>query len=242
MERAEWLKQMREMTERLYDHVSPEYWGRFGRYENEAHQEYLRKFIGRIPKGGSILSAACGAGRYDGTLLEAGCDVTGIDQSAGMLARAKEHFPQARYRKMGLQEMDFHEAFDGATCMDALEHVSPEDWPGIMKRFREALKPGGLLYFTVEVPDEEEVKASYARAKAMGLPVVFGELADEVEASYEQVKALSSQDVQGELADVTVYHFYPSLEQVRSWLERAGLVIEEQGTGNGYEHIVVRRK
>jgi len=95
MERAEWLKQMREMTERLYDHVSPEYWGRFGRYENEAHQEYLRKFIGRIPKGGSILSAACGAGRYDGTLLEAACDVTGIDQSAGMLTRAKERFPQA---------------------------------------------------------------------------------------------------------------------------------------------------
>ena len=168
MERLEWLKQMREMTERLYDHVSPENWDRFGLYENEAHQEYLRKFIGRIRKGGSILSAACGAGRYDGILLEAGCDVTGIDQSTGMLARAKERFPQARYRKMGLQEMDFHEAFDGAICMDALEHVSPEDWPQIMKRFREALKPGGLLYFTVEVPDEEEVKASYARAKAMG--------------------------------------------------------------------------
>jgi 2-polyprenyl-3-methyl-5-hydroxy-6-metoxy-1,4-benzoquinol methylase len=101
-----------------------------GLNENEAQQDYLRKFIGRIRKGGSILSAACGVGRYDGTLLEAGCDVTGIDQSAGMLARAKEHFPQARSRKMGLQEMDFHEAFDGAICIDALEHVSREDWPG----------------------------------------------------------------------------------------------------------------
>ena len=38
MERAEWLKQMREMTEALYDHISPEYWVKFGLYENEAQQ------------------------------------------------------------------------------------------------------------------------------------------------------------------------------------------------------------
>ena len=145
MERAEWLKQMREMTEALYDHISPDYWVKFGLYENEAQQEYLQKFIKRIGRDRAVLSAACGAGRYDGMLLDAGQRVTGIDQSAGMLRRAKEHFPQAQYQKMGLQEMDFHEAFDGAICMDALEHVCPEDWPGIMKRFREALKPGGLL-------------------------------------------------------------------------------------------------
>jgi hypothetical protein len=30
MERVEWLKQMREMGEALYDHFSPEYWIRFG--------------------------------------------------------------------------------------------------------------------------------------------------------------------------------------------------------------------
>ena len=242
MERADWLKQMRMMTEALYDHVSPEYWVKFGLYENEAHQEYLRKFISRIGRGGTVLSAACGAGRYDGMLLETGHSVTGIDQSAGMLAQARERFPEARYQKMGLQEMDFHQEFDGAICMDALEHVCPEDWPGIIKRFHGALKPGGVLYFTVEVPDEDEVKASYERAKALGLPVVFGELADEVEASYERVKALNSQDMQGELEDVEVYHYYPSLEQVRAWIEQAGLVLEEEGIGNGYEHFVVRRK
>jgi hypothetical protein len=76
----------------------------------------------------------------------------------------------------------------------------------------------------------------------MGLPVIFGELADEVEASYERVQALDSQEVQGELADVTVYHYYPSWEQVHEWIEQAGLVIEEKGIGNGYEHYIVRRK
>ena len=126
-------------------------------------------------------------------------------------------------------------------CMDALEHVCPEDWPGILQRFWEALKPGGVLYFTVELPDPEEVESSYERAKAMGLPVVFGELADEVQTSYDRLKALSSPVVPGDLADVATYHYYPSLEQVQTWLGEAGFEVEEQGTGNGYEHFVVRK-
>jgi len=241
MERAEWLQQMRTKAEALYDHLSPEYWVNWGLRPDETHREFIQKLLLRLPPKSALLSAACGAGRYDGLLLEAGHSVVGIDQSAGMLARAREHLPEARYEKMGLQEMDFREAFDGAICIDAMEHICPEDWPGIMRRLGEALKPGGVLYFTVEIPDTAEVDASYRRARAMGLPVVFGELADAVEASYERVRALRSPGVPGDVADVAVYHYYPSLEQVRAWIAQAGLAIEEEGTGNGYEHLLVRR-
>ena len=37
---------------------------------------------------------------------------------------------------------------------------------------------------------------------------------------------------------VAVYHYYPSSEQVRVWVEKVGLVIEEQGIGNRYEHFM----
>jgi SAM-dependent methyltransferase len=242
MERAEWLKRMRDRAEALYDHFSPEYWVRFGLYPNETHREYVQKFLERVAPCSTLLSAACGAGRYDGMLLEAGHSVLGIDQSAGMLARAREHFPEARYEKLGLQEMDFLEAFDGVICVDAMEHVPPEDWPGILRGFREALKPGGVLYFTLDLAEGDEVEAAYERAKAGGLPVVFGEVVDQVEGAYAQVKALETSVVPGELADVAVYHYYPSLEQVRAWIGQAGLVIEEQGTGNWYAHFVVRKK
>lgn len=79
---------------------------------------------------------------------------------------------------MGLQEMDLREAFDGVICIHAMEHVCPEDWPGIVRKFREALKPGGVLYFTVDVTGADELEGAYERAKAQGLPVVFGEVAD----------------------------------------------------------------
>jgi len=240
MERAEWLKQMRDKAEALYDHLSPEYWVTFGLYANETHREYLLKFLGRVPPRSTLLSAACGAGRYDGMLLEAGHSVVGIDQSAGMLARARERFPEARYEKLGLQEMDFRESFDGVICIDALEHVCPEDWPGILRRFREALKPGGVLYLTAVLAEQDALQEAYERALERGLPVVFGEIADKVEQAYERTLELPV--AVADEADEAAYHYCPSPEQVRAWLEQAGLVIEEEGTGDWYEHFIVRKR
>jgi cyclopropane fatty-acyl-phospholipid synthase-like methyltransferase len=246
MERTEWLKRMRKKAETLYDHFSPLYWVKYGLSVDETHREYLRKFLERVPPRSHLLSAGCGAGKYDGMLLEAGHAVVGIDQSEGMLARAKEHFPEVQYEKIGLQEMDFQEAFDGAICIDALEHICPEDWPEILQRFQEALKPGGVFYFTVDLGGDH-VEEAYEQAKASGLPVVFGEVADRVEEAYEQAMALDMPTVPDDLGDSAVYHYHPSLEQVRTWLSQAGLAIEEEGTGSGYEgwkgyhHLVVRK-
>ena len=66
MERADWLKQMRSRAEALYDQLAPQYWVTLGLYENEMHRAYLQKFLERVAPGGSVLSAGCGAGRYDG--------------------------------------------------------------------------------------------------------------------------------------------------------------------------------
>jgi hypothetical protein len=56
-----------------------------------------------------------------------------------------------------------------------------------------------------------------------------------------RAKAAGTPVQSGELADVPVYHYHPALEQVRVWLAEAGLAIEEQGTGNWYEHFVLRK-
>jgi len=87
VERAVWLKKMRLQTEAMYDQFSPQYWVRFGLGDNETHLAYLQNFFERVVPGGVVLSAGCGAGRYDGILLEAGHSVVGIDQSEGMLRR-----------------------------------------------------------------------------------------------------------------------------------------------------------
>ena len=176
--------------------------------------------LARVVPGGAVLSAGCGAGRYDGLLLDAGHPVVGIDQSAGMLRRAREHFPQVRYEKMGMQEMAFREEFDGVICTDAMVYVCPEDYAHILGKFQEALKPGGVLYFTMHANPTIELEEAYERAKAMGLPVVFGEVVDR----------------EG------MYRFYPSLDRVHEWIDQAGLAIEEEGEDSGYRHFVARKK
>ena len=247
MERTEWLKKMRTQAEALYDHLAPVYWVNFGSQPDPTELQFVMKFLRRMAPGSRLLQAGCGAGRYDALLAEAGHSVLGIDQSACMLARAREmhpveRYPRLHYEKRGLQEMEFEGEFDGATCIEAMEHIFPEDWPGIMLRFAAALKPGGLLYITVERADWTAVRNSYEKGKAQGLPLVFGELVDELEAAYQEVTSQQGSAITGDRSDQAVYHYYPDPEKVQEWFSEAGFGVEELGSGGWYEHFLLRKK
>ena len=219
MNRSEWLKEKRQEAERGYDQVwSANYGDKWGTYPNASHLQFIQKFIAYLPPKSMVLDAACGAGRYMPYLIGEGLRVVGIDQAQGMLDRAREKFPEAQLERIGLQEMSYQDQFDGAICMDAMEHVSPEDWPVVLHNFQKALKPAGHLYFTVEIQNETEVQAAFEEAQRSGLPVVHGEWIND-----------------------EVYHYYPSLEQVRAWVQQAGFVIMEEGEGDGYHHFLMRK-
>ncbi len=247
MERAEWLRKVRGQAEELYDHLAPSYWVTFGVQPNPVHHEFVDKFLARLPVPARILDAGCGAGRYDGLLSARGNTVLGIDQSGSMLNRAREFFPQEgfpglTYRKLGLQDMDFEAEFDGAACIQAMEHICPEDWPGILSGFHRALKPRGVLYLALDMADWDDVRLCYERAQAQGLPVVYGEIVDELDSALAEVSAAAHAGMPVGRADRAVYHFYPSEQQVCAWLEQAGFVDEEQGTGDGYRHLLLRSR
>jgi hypothetical protein len=100
-------------------------------------------------------------------------------------------------------------------CVDAMEFVPPEDWPVVLARFRDALRPGGALYLTVELQSEEEVRSANERAKSSGLPVVDGEV------------------VWGEPDGY--YHYYPAMDQVRAWIVEAGFAVVDEMEGPWHE-------
>jgi len=219
MDRSTWLKEKRREAEEGYSTLwAPEYSEKWGTYPNASHLQFIQRFIDLLPQNSFILDAACGAGRYMPQLLEKGYSIIGIDQAKGMLERAKEKFPQVQFENIGMQEMSFENIFNGAICMDAMEHVCPEDWTVILHNFHHGLKERGYLYFTVEMQDEADIKVAFEEARSAGLPVVYGEWIND-----------------------DVYHYYPSLDQVREWIQEVGFSILEEGEGDGYHHFLMRK-
>ena len=222
MDRITWLKELRRDCEEQYNREAPLYDEQGGVYSNLMHQQFIQEFLSFLPPNGRILDAACGAGRYVPFLLDKGHSILGIDQSQGMLERASSKFPGVPFEKMGLQEMAYHEVFDGAICMDAMENLPPEDWPLVLRNFHQALKEDGYLYFTAETlenADEDGVRQAFDRFQQAGLPIVYGEWPDE-----------------------EVYHYHPTGQQVREWVQEAGFEIIKDDNGEiWYYHILVRR-
>ena len=222
MDRIAWLQEMRRGCEEQYDRESPLYDAEDDIYSNIAHQQFLQEFLSLVPENSKVLDAPCGTGRYLPYLLEKGHSVVAIDQSQGMLERAKAKFPAVHFEKKGLQEMAYQELFDGAICMDAMENVPPEDWSLVLGNFHRALKTQGCFYFTVEtieMADANEIQQAFERAQQAGLPVVYGEWPDQ-----------------------DPYHYHPTTQQVREWTQHAGFEILKDGNGEiWYYHILVRK-
>jgi len=222
MDRITWLREMRRDCEEQYDRESTLYDEQGGVYSNITHQQFIQEFLSFLPPNSRVLDAPCGTGRYLPFLLEKGHSLVGIDQSHGMLERAKIKFPTVQFEKMGLQEMAFQEVFEGAICMDAMENVPPEDWPLVLNNFHRALKPHSYFYFTAETLENAnalEIQQAFERAQQAGLPVVYGEYPDE-----------------------EVYHYHPTTQQVREWTQQAGFEILKDGDGEiWYYHILVRK-
>jgi SAM-dependent methyltransferase len=220
MNRQAWLDAQRVSAEEQYDRLdSPAY--------DEGpitttHRRFVERVIESCPLGGAILDAPCGTGRYFQPVLAAGRTVVGIDQSAGMLARARTRHPELVLEKVGLQKLELDGAFDAAMCIDAMEFVCPEDWPRVLARLHRAVHGNGLIYLTVERIDPAEIASAFAEARAAGLPVVRGE----------------------SIRRGGVYHYYPTLDRVSRWLAAEGLEIVDEGISRartyGYVHILAR--
>lgn len=218
MDRSEWIKEKREMAEKRYDTIfSIGYDNNWGQIEDK-HRENLLYFLGLLPGGDTILDAACGTGKYWSVITDKGYNVIGIDQSQKMLNNAADKFPDINIEKIGLQEISYNNRFHGIICIDAMENVFPEEWMLVLKNFYKALKKDGYLYFTVETISKDQIEYALKKGHEMGFPVVEGEYAHE-----------------------GGYHYYPSIEKVRGWINLSGFVILKENTSDGYEHFILKK-
>ena len=183
-----------------------------------SHSAFVARLTARIRPGADVLDAACGTGKYWPALLAAGLRVTGTDQSAGMLAQARNKHPEVPARVLALQDLteaeDLRGRFDGLLCVDALENVTPEDWPAVTAGLAAALRPQAPAYVTVEVHDGP-------------LP------------SPADPRQVPGEDFEG--GELGGYHYYPGRDQARDWLTAAGFRVEEEQEADYYQHFLLVR-
>jgi ubiquinone/menaquinone biosynthesis C-methylase UbiE len=85
-DRRRFLDERREICRQRFDTMhAPVYDDRWGGYVNPTHEACVRTLVASLPAGARVLDAACGTGKYWPTLLAAGLEVVGTDQSQAML-------------------------------------------------------------------------------------------------------------------------------------------------------------
>ena len=221
MDRQTWLAERQAAVVADYDGDAENYDDLD--YPADMQHQWVGKVLKMMPSRGTVLDAPCGTGRYFTLITGSGMRVAGVDQSAGMLAQARARDLAVSLEHCRLQDLSYEGEFDAVVTIDALENVPPEDYPTVLANLRRAVRPGGVLYLTVEEVDRKHIDVAFELLTARGMPAVHGEV------------------VEGNVAG---YHYYPGRERVLGWFADAGLDVIDEGysaeDGWGYRHFLLR--
>lgn len=102
--------------------------------------------------GSRILDAGCGTGNLSRQLLLEGYQVSAVDSSPSMLARAVNKCPGVGFCRADLEKpLQFEtSSFDAVTCSNVLYTLREPE--AAIREFRRILRPGGRLILTNPVP------------------------------------------------------------------------------------------
>jgi SAM-dependent methyltransferase len=101
--------------------------------------EYVRRWLGALPRETRVLDAGCG----EGVLVDEFADrlrITGLDAS----------YSSDRVTRGSLTALPYAEGeFDRALCLDVLEHLTFDEQPRALAELFRVLEPGGRLLVSV---------------------------------------------------------------------------------------------
>lgn len=115
---------------------------------NRLQQQCAATLLHNLPSRlGVVLDAGCGPGVNTQALCARAATYYGFDLSAGMLAQAKEQFPQHSWLQGDLEQLPFvPESFDQIYVNLALQWT--DCLAGVLQQLIQCLKPGGTLAFS----------------------------------------------------------------------------------------------
>lgn len=107
----------------------------------------------QLTAGTRVLDAGCGTGQFALAFADHGCQVTAIDLSPEMVARARQHALEANLDAIDWRVGDFSRLADPDASFDAIHarntiHLLTDPHQALIE-FRRLLRPGGVLYLAI---------------------------------------------------------------------------------------------
>ena len=105
----------------------------------------------QVRPGMRVLDVGCGSGVFANAMRERGAVVTAVDANPDAIAFASTTFAREglTFREGLLDELAFPDAsFDGASCLEVVEHVYPHQVAELLSSLHRVLVPGGKLLVT----------------------------------------------------------------------------------------------
>jgi SAM-dependent methyltransferase len=125
----------------------------------------LHAIVQRFFCPGSTADIGCGSGRDTAWLDWNGFAATGYDASDGLLTQARRLYPQIRFHRAALPELDEIDdgTFTNVLCETVIMHLPVSAIPASVRRLMAILKPGGTLYLSWRATDGVDSRDSHER-------------------------------------------------------------------------------
>lgn len=131
----------------------------------DLHDIIKRFFV----RGGRTADIGCGSGREVGWLNANGYRAQGFDASDGLLTEARRRYPDASFVRAELPELAglAETSFDNVLCETVLMHLARNDVMPSVRRIRAILRPGGILYLSWRVTENDDQRDNHGRLYAV---------------------------------------------------------------------------
>ena len=155
-------------------------------------QDIVARFFS---KGAATADIGCGSGREVAWLNANGYPATGYDASDGLLAEARERYPQLKFAHAELPELKGIEsgAYDNVLCETVIMHLDRAQIAPSVRRMLDIVKPGGVFYLSWRVTEEADQRDKHGRLyAAFDAALVRSELSAATTLLDEEVVSASS--------------------------------------------------
>jgi SAM-dependent methyltransferase len=112
-------------------------------------------FFSQVPAGSSVLDLCCGSGHVTKELAARGYVVTGVDNSAELIALARRELPGIDFEVQDATNLTLKRTFRAVLCtFDSLNHIlTLENLRHAFEGVQRILEPGGLFVFDMNLEE-----------------------------------------------------------------------------------------